>query len=50
MDEGEWVKKEVAEEEKGDRRVFHKSVEKCCEKRRKFFDYRGLGVCLINRQ
>lgn len=50
VDEGEWVKKEVAEEEKRDRRFFHKSVEKCCEKRRKFFDYRGLGVCLINRQ
>ena len=45
-DEGEWVKKEVAEEEKRDRRVFHKTVEKSCEKLRKSFDYRGLGACL----
>ena len=49
-DEEEWVKKEVSEEEKRDRKVFHKTVEKGCEKRRKSFDYRGLGMCLINRQ
>ena len=49
-EEEEWVKKEVSEEEKRDRKVFHKTVEKGCEKRRKSFDYRGLGMCLINRQ
>ena len=49
-DEGEWVKKEVSEEEKRDRRVFHKSVEKGCEKLRKSFGFRELMVCPKNGQ